>query len=81
MKKDGIAVLPGGYDAASIKMIEYAGFGGAYLTGSGLHASLMGCPDMNMLTLTEVAEQVKRICQAVRIPVVVDAEEGFGGVH
>lgn len=78
--RDGIVVMPGVYDAASAKMVEQAGFSAAYVTGSGLHASLMGCPDMDILTMNEIVDQTKRICQAVNIPIFADAEEGFGGI-
>lgn len=78
--KDGIALLPGVQDALTARMVEQAGFGAAYITGSGMHASLLGSPDMDLLTQTEILEQTRKICQSVSIPIFGDAEEGFGGI-
>ncbi len=78
IEEKGIVTIPGAYDALSAKMIELAGFEGVYVTGCGLHGSQLAVRDMDLLTLTEIADTVRRICAAVNVPVMADAESGFG---
>jgi len=52
-----------------------------FIGGFGLSASLMGVPDLNLLTLTEMAEAIRRICGRVNVPVIADGDTGHGGVH
>ncbi len=81
VKKNGIAILPGTYDGMSAKVVEYCGFEAAYVTGCGMHAGQLGAPDVDLLTLTEMADQMRRICNSISIPIMADAQEGFGGVQ
>ena len=80
LSQEGVVVLPGVYDALSVRVAEQAGFPGAYVTGYGVEAALLGRPDIGLTTLTEVADQAHRIAAAVSIPVFCDADTGFGGV-
>ncbi len=74
-------LLPGAFDALSALLIEQAGFEAVYISGAGL-ANAAGLPDIGLLTLTEVADQVETITRAVTIPAIADADTGFGeGVH
>lgn len=79
MERDEILVIPGCYDALSAKIIEKVGFEAAYLSGFALEATLLGKPDVNLTTLTEIATTASHVTSAVKIPVIADAETGFGG--
>ena len=73
-----ITVAPGAYDAFSAKLIEAVGFDAVYMTGFGTAASTLGYPDIGLLTLTDMVTNVKRIVDAVAIPVIADADTGYG---
>lgn len=72
-----IALAAGAHDALSAKLAEEAGFDAVWASGFGISA-VQGVPDANILTLTETLEAVRRICDAVRIPVVADCDNGYG---
>jgi len=72
-------LAPGAYDALSARLVEQAGFGVVYMTGFGTAASLLGRPDVGLLTATEMLDNARRIVAAVDIPVVADADTGYGG--
>jgi len=74
-----ILVTPGAYDALVAKLIEDAGFDVVYATGAGIANSQFCFSDVGLTTQTEVLTQVRRIVDAVAIPVVVDIDTGFGG--
>lgn len=71
-------VLPGAYDALSARLVESAGFDAVYLTGAGYANSGLGVPDIGLVTATEMRDHVARIVDVVDIPLVVDADTGFG---
>jgi carboxyvinyl-carboxyphosphonate phosphorylmutase len=73
-----ILVAPGAYDALSAKLIEAVGFKAVYMTGFGTAASIFGVPDIGLLTMTEMVENARRISGAVGIPVIADADTGYG---
>ncbi|MES2184130.1 MAG: isocitrate lyase/phosphoenolpyruvate mutase family protein [Pseudomonadota bacterium] len=72
-----IVAAPGGYDGITARAIEHAGFGAAYMTGAGVSAS-RGFPDFGLLTLTEMAQAAGTMAAAVKIPVIADADTGYG---
>ena len=72
-------VVPGCHDGLSAVLVEAAGFPAAYLTGFGLSASLLGAPDVGLLTQTEMAAACQRVCAATSLPVIADADTGYGG--
>jgi len=74
-------VMPGAFNAATARLIERAGFPAVYISGAGLAVATAGVPDIGLLTLTEVAQLAGYIADAVRIPALVDADTGFGGVE
>ena len=76
---DALVVAPGAYDALSARLVEQAGFDAVYLTGYGATASLLGRPDVGLLSMTEMADQARRLVQAVAVPVIADADNGYGG--
>ena len=71
-------LAPGAYDALSARLIEEAGFPVVYMTGFGTSASHLGRPDVGLLTMTEMVDNAKRIAQAVGVPVIADADTGYG---
>ena len=71
-------VLPGCYDALGARLIEQAGFGAAYMTGFGTTAGLLGRPDVGLLGLTEMVDNARRIANAIDLPVLADADTGYG---
>jgi 2-methylisocitrate lyase-like PEP mutase family enzyme len=75
----GTLVLPGATDAMGVRLIERVGFSAAYATGAGLANAQYGLPDIGLISLGEVAEHVCRLAAATRLPLVVDADTGFGG--
>jgi len=76
--KNEILVVPGAYDSLSAKIVEKAGFDAVYMTGFGASASLLGRPDVGLLTLSEMACHAANLVEAVNIPVIADADNGFG---
>ncbi len=71
-------LAPGCYDALGARLIEEAGFPAAYMTGFGTAASLLGRPDIGLMSLPEMVDQARRIAGAVDIPVLADADTGYG---
>ena len=71
-------VAPGAYDALSARLIEQAGFDAVYMTGFGTTASLIGRPDVGLLSGTEMVDNARRIVAAVDVPVIADADTGYG---
>lgn len=75
--KKGIVVMPGAFNASLAMLIEQCGFDSVYISGAGISASL-GYPDIGLLTMGEMVQQAKYIVDAVRIPVIADADTGYG---
>jgi 2-methylisocitrate lyase-like PEP mutase family enzyme len=77
LRKDGMILAPGAYDGITAKLIEQAGFLAVYMTGAGT-AATHGYPDYGLVTMTEMVENAGRIATAVELPVVADADTGYG---
>jgi 2,3-dimethylmalate lyase len=75
-----ILVMPGAHDALVGRIIEQMGFQAVTLGGYPATASLLGKPDVSLLTMTEMVEYTRRICGAVDIPVFTDGDTGYGNV-
>jgi carboxyvinyl-carboxyphosphonate phosphorylmutase len=73
-----ILVAPSAYDALSAQVIKHAGFQTIHMTGSGSSASLLGYPDLGFTTISEMATHAKNMVLATGLPVVVDADTGYG---
>jgi len=71
-------MAPGAYDALSARLVEQAGFDCVYMTGFGTTASLIGRPDVGLLSGSEMVENARRIVAAVDLPVIADADTGYG---
>lgn len=80
LESNAIIVAPGIYDAWSARMVEDAGFKTAYMSGMAVTGSILGAPDLGLLTMTEMVSRASAIVKAIRIPVIADADNGYGGV-
>jgi len=70
--------IPGAFNALVARLIERLGFDAVYLSGAAFSASTLALPDVGLFTLTELAAQTRLLTRAVDIPVIVDADTGFG---
>jgi 2-methylisocitrate lyase-like PEP mutase family enzyme len=73
-------VVPGAFDALTARLIQEAGFGAVYMTGAGYANASFALPDIGLVSSSEIATHVGRVADAVDIPVIVDADTGYGGV-
>jgi methylisocitrate lyase len=71
-------VIPGVFDAIGAKIAQKVGFEAMFQTGYGTSATLFGMPDYGFIGPTETVENARRICRAVSVPVIVDADTGYG---
>ena len=71
-------VAPGAFDPLAARLVEEAGFPAVYMTGFGTSAALLGRPDVGLLTMTEMADNAARIAACVDIPLIADADTGYG---
>lgn len=78
LKSDEIIIAPGAPNALIAKLVERAGFPVIYVSGAGIANTQLGIADVGLVTMTEVVNQVKYICNAVNIPVIADADTGYG---
>jgi 2,3-dimethylmalate lyase len=76
-QKAGV-VVPGAYDGVSAKLVERAGFPVVYMTGYGTSASRLGLPDLGFAGLAEMADHARNMATAVTIPLIADADTGYG---
>src|SRR5215813_642732 len=77
LRRDGMIVAPGAYDCITARMIARAGFDCVYMTGAGTAATL-GYPDFGLVTMSEMVDNAGRIAAAVDVPVIADADTGYG---
>ena len=78
LKEDKTLVIPGVFNAASALLAKAGGFSAVYISGSGIATGCFGIPDLGITTLSDVACETQRIAKAVDLPVLVDADTGFG---
>jgi 2-methylisocitrate lyase-like PEP mutase family enzyme len=71
-------LVPGAFDGLTARLVEKAGFSAVYMTGFGAAASLLGLPDVGLLSGTEMKEQAARLSAATELPVIADADTGYG---
>ncbi len=79
LAQDRLFMAAGAYDVISARLVEEAGFPLVYYSG-GVSAGALGYPDFGLRTLTEMVMQLEGVCRAVNMPVIADAEAGFGSV-
>ena len=80
LARDEILMAPGVHDALTARMAEWCGFEAVYMTGAGTVNAQLGMPDHSVITLTEMATSAARIAKATSLPMVSDADTGYGGV-
>jgi 2-methylisocitrate lyase-like PEP mutase family enzyme len=73
-----MVLAPGCYDALGARLIEEAGFPALYMTGFGTTAGRLGRPDVGLLTMPEMVDNARRLVDAVDVPVIADADTGYG---
>jgi carboxyvinyl-carboxyphosphonate phosphorylmutase len=78
LSEPGIIVAPGAYDGVSARLIERHGFKAVYMTGAGAAASMLGQPDVGLTTLTEMAAHAGHIASCIALPLIADADTGYG---
>ena len=78
LARPGLVVAPGAYDVLTARLVERAGFPAVYMTGSGVSISALGFPDIGLVSLYEVCVRLEQIANAVALPVIADADTGFG---
>jgi carboxyvinyl-carboxyphosphonate phosphorylmutase len=76
-RKNGL-VVPGAYDGVSARLVERAGFPVVYMTGYGVSASRLGLPDLGFAGLGEMADHARNMAAAVSVPLICDADTGYG---
>ena len=77
---DGPLLVPGVYDGASARVVQALGHGAVYLTGFGMEASLLGMPDIGLASQAEIVTHAGNISAAIQVPVISDADTGYGGL-
>ncbi|MCJ8298304.1 MAG: isocitrate lyase/phosphoenolpyruvate mutase family protein, partial [Pseudomonadales bacterium] len=77
IEQQGIVTAPGVFDGLSSRLVEHAGFSAVYASGGAIARST-GVPDIGLLSLTEVVERIRQIVEATNLPVIADADTGFG---
>ncbi|MCH7605712.1 MAG: oxaloacetate decarboxylase [Chloroflexi bacterium] len=80
LREPGIIVAPGAYDCLTARIIQQAGFPVVYMTGAGTSVARLGYPDLGLATLTEMVANAADIAAAVSVPVIADADTGYGDV-
>ena len=73
-----IIVLPGAYDALTARLAERAGFSAVFTTGFGFAATVLGMPDLGLLTMSETMERVRHVVRTLSVPLVADMDTGYG---
>ena len=81
LKQPGVIRSLGAHDVFTARLIELAGLETVFIGGFGTSASLLGLADVGFITLTEMADAVRRMAQRVSIPVVADGDTGHGDLH
>jgi len=80
LNEQGIIVAPGAADALVAKIIEQAGFPAIYMSGAGVSYLTLGKPDVGLITMSEMIQKAGYLTEAVSIPIIADADTGYGGV-
>lgn len=78
IQRPEILLCPGVYDALLARAVEQAGFEAVYMTGAGVSHSRLGVPDLGLVSFSEMLDHAGRIADAVDIPLIADADTGYG---
>ena len=74
-----VVVAPGAFDCLTARLVDAAGFPALYITGAGISISGLGAPDLGVMSFGEILDRVRRIADSVAIPLIADADTGYGG--
>ena len=80
LEQPGIIMAPGAYDCLTARLIEAAGFPAVYMTGAGTSVARLGYPDLALATMTEMLANASQIASTIEIPLIADADTGYGGI-
>ncbi|CAI8033229.1 Carboxyvinyl-carboxyphosphonate phosphorylmutase [Geodia barretti] len=80
LQDSGIIMAPGAYDCLTARIIQNAGFGAVYMTGAGTSVATLGYPDLALATMSEMVGNAADIAATVDVPVIADADTGYGGI-
>ena len=80
LREPDIIMAPGAYDCLTAKIIENAGFPAVYMTGAGTSVATLGYPDLALATMGEMVGNAADIAATVNVPVIADADTGYGGI-
>jgi len=78
LKEEDILLMPGSFNALSAILVEKAGFKAVYISGAGLASNFVGYPDIGLTTMSDILENARNIVHVTNIPVICDADTGFG---
>ncbi|HEY3310759.1 MAG TPA: isocitrate lyase/PEP mutase family protein [Anaerolineales bacterium] len=81
LSEAGILAAPGAADALTARLVEDAGFEAVYASGAGIANAQFAMPDIGLVTLTEMVDAIRRMVEAVSIPLIADADTGYGAVR
>ena len=79
LSEPGIIVAPGAYDCLTARIIEREGFPAVYMTGAGTSVSRLGVPDLGLASVSDMVANAAAIADAVDVPLIADADTGYGG--
>ena len=80
LKEPGLLIVPCAYDCLSARCAEAAGFKAVFMSGAGMRDAQLGLPDIGLATATEVVNIVRNMANSVNIPLLIDADDGYGGI-
>ncbi|MEY8764944.1 MULTISPECIES: isocitrate lyase/PEP mutase family protein [Clostridium] len=80
IKRRELLVSPGAFNSISAKIVEQSGFDSVYMTGYGAAANLLGSPDIGLLSASEMIKHLSYMSESVDIPIIADADTGYGNV-
>lgn len=78
LRRDEALMAPGAFDPMAAKLVERAGFEAVYMTGGGTALARVGMPDVGLITMSEMVQNAAAIAEAVHIPLIADADTGYG---
>jgi carboxyvinyl-carboxyphosphonate phosphorylmutase len=78
IEREEILIVPGAYDPYLARCVQRAGFEAVYMTGAGVSHATLGMPDLGLLTFSEMAERAARIADVTDVPLIADADTGYG---
>ena len=79
LNEPGLLLVPGAYDCITARCAELVGFKAVFQSGAGVRDSQLGMPDVGIATASEIVNCAKYMANAVKIPLIVDADDGYGG--